>query len=126
MKILKAIQNLGITVENDMLSEVLAYADIDENNQRDIELILEALEPSELDYNGACHEQIDGMIDIYYYELRKWAMDNYAWIEQAIENGICDGTDFHKSIQCGQYEYYNDQFYSALSELVSEINNLQE
>jgi hypothetical protein len=29
-----------------------------------------------LDYNGSVHELIDSNIDIYYYSLRQWAVDN--------------------------------------------------
>lgn len=57
-----------------------------------------------LDFDGGIHELIDSHIDIYYYDLRKWAVDNYGFIEQAMEEGLCEGvTDFHKLIQFGQF-----------------------
>jgi hypothetical protein len=59
-----------------------------------------------LDYNGELHGLIDSAIDIYYYDLRKWAVDNYDEIEEAMEEGLAEGvTDFHKLIQIGQYNY---------------------
>jgi len=109
-------------IDNDMLREVLGNIEVDDDIT--IDEIIEHLEPSDLDYSGACHEQIDSMIDIYNYDLRKWAVDNWEWCEQAVENGLTDGTDYHKMIQCGQYEYYNDQFYSALDDLTSELENI--
>ncbi len=59
-----------------------------------------------LDYDGSLHSLIDSAIDIYYYDLRKWAVDNYDEIEEAMEEGLTvDVTDFHKLIQIGQYNY---------------------
>jgi hypothetical protein len=59
-----------------------------------------------LDYDGSLHGLIDRAIDIYYYDLRKWAVDNYDEIEEAMEEGLtADITDFHKLIQIGQYHY---------------------
>jgi hypothetical protein len=59
-----------------------------------------------LDYDGSLHGLIDSAIDIYYYDLRKWAVDNYDEIEEAMEEGLtADVTDFHKLIQIGQYNY---------------------
>ncbi len=57
-----------------------------------------------LDYSGGVHEIIDSSINVYYYDLRKWAVDNYGYIEEAMEEGFCEGvTDFHALIQAGQY-----------------------
>jgi len=59
-----------------------------------------------LDYDGSLHGLIDSAIDIYYYDLRKWSVENYEHIEEAIEDGLAEGvTDFHKLIQIGQYGY---------------------
>ena len=59
-----------------------------------------------LDYDGSLHSLIDSAIDIYYYDLRKWAVDNYDEIEEAMEEGLTvDVTDFHELIQSGQYNY---------------------
>lgn len=57
-----------------------------------------------LDYDGSVHELIDSNIDIYYYSLRQWAVDNWAYVEDAISEGLTEGcTDYHKLIQWGQY-----------------------
>jgi hypothetical protein len=57
-----------------------------------------------LDYDGTLHEIIDGNIDIYNYDLRKWAVDNWEFVEEAIEEGLTEGlSDYHKLIQMGQY-----------------------
>ena len=79
-----------------------------------------------LDYDGSLHELVDGMIDIYYHDLRKWSVDNYNYVEDAISEGLADGTDFHKSIQAGQYLYYSEIMNQELSEIVEEFNELLE
>ena len=57
-----------------------------------------------LDYDGRLHEIIDSYICIYYYELRSWAVDNWEFVEEAIDDGLCEGvSDYHKMIQAGQY-----------------------
>ena len=79
-----------------------------------------------MDYDGSLHELIDGKIDIYNYDLREWSVDNYEYVEQAMEEGLTgDETDFHKLIQCGQYVYYSEQVNEELELLVSIINEVQ-
>ena len=76
-----------------------------------------------LDYAGGLHEIIDSTIDIYYYDLRKWAVDNYDWIDEAIESGIAGGDDdFHKLIQGGQYMALNQDAIEIVEELFNEYN----
>lgn len=75
----------------------------------------------EIDYNGSLHEIIDGMIDIYYYDLRRWAVDNWEYIELANEEGINgETTDYHKQIQGGQYMYYQEQANEIIEEIFNE------
>jgi hypothetical protein len=74
-----------------------------------------------LDYDGSLHELIDGNIDIYNHDLRKWSVDNYNYIEDAISEGLSDGTDFHKSIQSGQYLKYQEDMNNELSDLSDAI-----
>jgi len=74
-----------------------------------------------LDYDGSLHERIDGAIDIYYYDLRKWAVDNYSYIDDAIEEGITDGNDFHQLIQSGQYCYYREEANRAIELIFNEL-----
>ena len=83
----------------------------------------EAYEITEaLDYDGRLHEIIDGMIDTYYYDIRKWAVDNWEYVEQAIEEGLTDleNPDYHKMIQSGQFLYYTEQANDAIEEIWSE------
>ena len=76
-----------------------------------------------LDYSGGVHEIIESNIDIYYYDLRKWAVDNYGYIEQALEEGLAEGeTDFHKLIQCGQFVQLTEQAHEYIEELFEEFD----
>lgn len=78
-----------------------------------------------LDYDGSLHELIDGKIDIYYYPIRQWAVDNWEWVEEAIEEGLCEGeTDYHKLIQGGQYLYYRNQMNQEVEEVTQAINDI--
>ncbi len=86
----------------------------------------EAYEIRELiDYDGSLHSLIDSNIDIYNYDLRKWSVDNYDYVSQAIEEGLTEGvTDFHKLIQSGQYCYYSEVANEALEEIANAINEV--
>lgn len=74
-----------------------------------------------LDYSGLVNELIDSSIDIYYYDLRKWAVENYHYIDQAVEEGLCVYVeDFHKLIQMGQYVSLSEDAREYLEELFEE------
>lgn len=74
-----------------------------------------------LEYDGSLHELIDMSIDIYYFDLRKWSVDNYAYIEDAMEEGLLEGvTDFHKLIQGGQYVAARQEMYQVVEEIFEE------
>ena len=76
-----------------------------------------------LDYAGGVHEIIDSNIDIYYYSLRQWAVDNYNWIDEAIESGLTgDNADYHQLIQSGQYVALNQEAVELIDELFQEYN----
>jgi hypothetical protein len=63
-----------------------------------------------LDYDGSLHSIIDSYIDIYNYDLRKWAVEHYDEIEEAMEEGLAEGvTDFHQLIRVGQYNYISKE-----------------
>ena len=95
------------------------------NTEKD-EVFAEAYDLYEhLDYDGSVHEIVDSNIDIYYYDLRKWAVDNYGYIEEALEEGFAEGvTDFHKLIQCGQYVALNQEAHEIIEELYSEYDGV--
>ena len=78
-----------------------------------------------LDYSGGVHQIIDSNIDIYYYDLRKWAVDNYQYIEQAIEEGLVveDNLNFHRLIECGQFVQLMDDAREYIEELFNEYGN---
>ena len=76
-----------------------------------------------LDFSGGVHEIIDSSIDIYYYDLRKWAVDNYDFIDEAIESGlVAEGCDFHTLIQVGQYVALNAEAVELVEVLFQEHN----
>jgi len=76
-----------------------------------------------LEYDGSVHELVDSYIDIYNDSLREWAVDNYHYVERAIDEGLCEGvTDFHQLIQSGQYVYYRDLAAECIEELFTEYN----
>jgi hypothetical protein len=76
-----------------------------------------------LDYAGGLHEIIGSNIDVYCYDLRKWAVDNYDWIDEAIGSGIAGGDDdFHKLIQGGQYMALNQDAVEIVEELFNEYS----
>lgn len=76
-----------------------------------------------LDYDGSIHEMIDKNIDIYYHDLRQWAVDNYDYVEDAVNEGLVDTSDFdyHKAIQWGQYVYLREVANDALTEAFNEL-----
>ena len=63
-------------------------------------------------------ELANSKVDIYNYDLRKWSVDNYNYIEDAIsEFGVdTENPDFHKMIQSGQYYAYSNEFCVLVSE----------
>ena len=70
------------------------------------------------DASDRISELADSKVDIYYYDLRKWSVDNYNYIEDAISEFGVDtkNPDFHKMIQMGQYLAYSNEFYALVYE----------
>ena len=78
-----------------------------------------------LDYDGSLHELIDSSIDIYYYDIRKWAVDNWQFVEDAMDEGLCeDVTDYHKLIQCGQYISLRNDANQYIEDLFDELDGI--
>lgn len=75
-----------------------------------------------LDHDGSVHNLIDSNIEIYNYPLRQWAVDNWKYVEQAISQGITNGTDYHKLIQAGQYVQLTERAHEAVEELYNELD----
>ena len=98
------------------LKELIEYKELNIEDYNDHHELYDALE-----YDGSVHELIDGMIDIYHHDLRVWAVENYGYVEQAIEEGLADGTDYHASIQAGQYLAYSEDAWEAIEEVYEEL-----
>jgi hypothetical protein len=64
--------------------------------------------------DDAINDLSDSKVDIYNHDLRVWAVDNYDYIEEAVEEYGFDYKtfDFHKLIQLGQFYAYNMEFYT--------------
>jgi len=78
-----------------------------------------------LDYSGGVHELIDSSIDIYYDDLRKWAVDGWMYVESAIDEGLCEGvTDYHKLIQAGQYMSLREDANQYIEDLFDELDGI--
>lgn len=111
-----------ITVNYEPLKEVLMYQGDECNDFEHAEDII-----NHLDDDGSLHEIIDGQIDVYYYDLRKWVVENYNYVEEAMEEGLAEGeTDFHKLIQIGQYVYYRELMSEAVDELRTDLRLAEE
>ena len=70
------------------------------------------------DSSDMVSELSDSKVDIYYYDLRKWSVDNYNYIEDAIaEFGVDEkNPDYHALISQGQYYAYSNEFYILVQE----------
>jgi len=76
-----------------------------------------------LDRDGSVHQLIDSNIDIHYHEIRRWAVDNWQYVEQAIREGLTEGcTDYHKLIQSGQYVQLSEEAREAVEQLYTELD----
>lgn len=108
--------NKGNTMK-EQIKNLIEYKELDIADYSDSHDLYEAL-----DYDGSLHELIDGMIDIYHYDIRKWAVDNWEHVEDAISEGLTEGvTDYHQLIQTGQYVYYREQANEAIEEIYKEL-----
>ncbi len=76
----------------------------------------------DIEHNGSISELADSYIDVYYYDLRVWAVDNYEYIEDAMDEfGMPEKFDFHKAIQQGQYVKYQEDIYECISNMIEHI-----
>lgn len=78
-----------------------------------------------LDDDGSVHWLIDGAIEIYYYDLRRWAVDNWEYVQDAMSEGLTEGiTDYHQLIQSGQYVQLSEEARTAIAELYDELDGV--
>ena len=76
-----------------------------------------------LDYDGSVQEIANANVDVYYYDLRKWSVENYSYIEDAMEEGLCEGvTDFHALIQVGQYVSFRNEANEIIEQLFKDFS----
>lgn len=108
--------------DNDFKDEILEVISYGFNDNSLDELI--SYLSDTINDNGAIDELIDNNIDIYYYDLRKWSVDNYEYIEQYYEEfGMPDKFDFHRSVQGGQYVYYNEFVNECINDMIDYVND---
>ena len=121
-EIIKGFDYNGEFLDKSDLTDLLSNYDFNTKDE-----ILSFLNDEDGNYiSDNITELADSKIDCYNYDLRKWAVDNYNYIEDAIsEFGInTDKPDFHQMIQRGQYYAYSNEFYSLVDEFKDYIETL--
>ena len=121
-EIIKGFDYNGEFLDKSDLTDLLSNYDFNTKDE-----ILSFLNDEDGNYiSDNIMELADSKIDCYNYDLRKWSVDNYNYIEDAIsEFGInTDKPDFHQMIQRGQYYAYSNEFYSLVDEFKDYIETL--
>jgi hypothetical protein len=104
---------------HDDIKDMIQYKDLDISDYSNAWELYDAL-----DYDGSVHELVDGMIDIYYHDLRQWAVSNWQYVDDARDEGlITENCDYHQQIQAGQYIYYRQQANQAIEEVYDELTD---
>ena len=80
------------------------------------------------DLSDFINELSDSKVDVYNYDLRKWVVDNYNYIEDAVSEYGYDyhDFDFHKIIMMGQYLAFNNEFNKLKYDFVDYLDNFVE
>lgn len=108
---------------------------IEEGTPEMVQEILDAIEDQEVrgaDDDERYHEMVDGLVDLYNSDLLEWvgaSTINAAFVEEAVEEGIADTSNFYRMLQAGQYKQYSDvagQVFEKLEELQEERGILVE
>lgn len=102
----------------DSILDLIRYKELNLADYSDVHELHDAL-----DYDGSLHELIDSNIDIYTYQLRQWAVNNWNYVEDAIKEGLVDTSnfDFHKAIQSGQFLQLTEEANEALEDIFNEF-----
>ena len=102
----------------DSILDLIKYKDLNLADYSDVHDLRDAL-----DYDGSLHELIDSNIEIYNYQLRQWAVNNWNYVEDAIREGLVDTSDFdfHKAIQSGHFLQLTEEANEALEEIFNEF-----
>lgn len=93
--------------------------DLMENLGDSQDVINEVVENIE-NYSYICDgfsEIADSNVDIYNHDLWESAPDFREYIENAILEGLCNGTDLIQAFQSGQYSYYSELIYNNENEI---------
>ena len=116
MNYTKIFKDLDCDYKNEII-EVLEYS----FNGKGLNELIDFMEDG-INHSGAIDELIDGAIDIYYHDLRKWAVDNYEYIEEALKEFGTSG-DWHKDIQMGQYLMYQEDYNECIHDMIKHIKD---
>jgi len=121
-KILRGFNYNGEFLTESNLIDLLEFS---RDKFEDISELKDYLESDDISEN--INELSDSMVDIYYYDLRKWSVDNYNYIEDAVSEFGYDSKDFdfHKVISLAQYYAYNNEFYTLKNEFLDYLNDLK-
>ena len=91
------------------------------------ESIAEMLEDENNELSDKIFEIADGMVDIYNYDLKKWAgtPEGQEYTERAIDEFGWDGVggELIKAYQMGQYLLYREQVEAEFEEIKNEFEN---
>ena len=122
-EIIKGFDYTGEFLDKSDLGDLLSNYDFNTKDE-----LIDYLNDEDGNYIGdTISELSDSKIDICNHSLRKWAVDNYNYIEDAMsEYGVnTDKPDFHQLIQQGQYYAYNNEFYNLVYEFKEYIESLE-
>ena len=80
---------------------------------------------------GFISELADSRVDIYCYDIRKWAVDNWSHVQDAMDEGLTEGVnDYHKLIQIGQFykieQDLRDDLYNLIEEIKGSVKDFYE
>lgn len=117
LNINKLIKKSGINIDDDLFYG-MEFNDFNE--------LMDYLNDDDRNYiSDKISEIADSNISIYSYDLRLWAVDNYGYIEQAIDEGLVDTSkfDFHRAIQAGQYLQNREDLYNQIDEFKNYIES---
>jgi hypothetical protein len=121
MKLSTLFTNLKLDYDT-QLNDIFAYSE-DIEADTTLEDITEMLD--NINDDGKLDELVDANIDIYYTSIRQWSVDNWEYVEQAIDDGLVDtdNYDYHKAIQSGQYLYYSEHFNDELIKIQNQLKD---
>lgn len=82
----------------------------------------------DIEYKGIDHEIVDSLVDVYTGHLTAWLASHNCRLEfcnEAVNEGLIDGSDIIKTMQCGQYLEIEMIMNNILSHLETVENNTE-